>query len=103
MGANSKRFTVRCFSRPIESGYMAVCLQPYLVVKGRTSGEAKERMNALLRAYIEDAVADGTADVLMRRRAPLSLYAQYGIACVVHALRRSTETYTTECCVPQHV
>lgn len=82
---------------------MAACLQPYLVVKGRTPGEAKERMNALLRAYIDDAVSDGTADVLLRRRAPLSLYAQYSFACVVHAVRSSSEIYTTECCVPQHV
>jgi len=60
-------------------------------------------MNALLKAYCEDAVADGTQDVLLTRRAPASMYAQYGIAAVVHAVRRSTDTFTTECCVPQHV
>jgi hypothetical protein len=79
-----------------------VCLRPYLVTEGRTDGEARQRLLQLIEGYIKDAVADGTAELFLKRRAPFRYYAQFVAGRLFYVLDHSFKTFSKTCWIPQH-
>ena len=93
------------FSKRVADGrYIAVYLQPYLVVQGHSHREARTKLDALLQAYLEDATQDGRLHAALERRAPLSYRLEVWLSRLVHLLRRShtVESIRKTCCIPQH-
>jgi hypothetical protein len=107
MGRNQgeKRYVLRGYVLDRGDGrVLAICLRPYLVVEGRTVGEAKHRLHSLTHAYLVDACQDDRLDDAMSRRAPVRYYARYAVGQVqsfVHAFN-SVKPFTETCCLPQH-
>lgn len=84
--------------------FVAVCLRPYLVVEGRSIGEARHRLQSLVQGYSLDARKDNQLEYFMSRRASFRHYVRYSlgqIQSVAHALNTVTP-FTETCCVPQH-
>lgn len=74
-----KGIVVRGFIRRAEDGsaYEGICLTLNLPARGNTLEETERKLQALIVAYLRDAVRDGTWDEFVPRRAPLSYYATY--------------------------
>lgn len=96
------KIAIRGYVKKDGDRFVAVALRPYLVVEGKTVGEANHRMGQLIEAYLDDAVREGTFDAAMARKAPLPYRLRYWSAYCLHAMNRSFQPFTRTCCVPQH-
>ena len=96
---DSSKLLLRCLADRNEFGWQAFCLDFDLAAQGPTFEAARDRLNAMIVEYVHDALVGEDrehADLLLRRRAPFSLWARYywyRLLLVVHhtanGLRRS--------------
>lgn len=100
MEAGKSSLCIRGYSKKLEDGtYVGISLRPYLAVCGRSHGEARHKMDQLLRAYLEDAIRDERLPVVLKQAAPLSCRVEYLVASCVGAVSsviRSLQSFKLE-------
>jgi hypothetical protein len=80
---------MRCYvARRPNGRFVAVCLQPNLVVEARSQHEAKQQLETLIEAYIESATRDGELVHFMSQRAPVRFYIEYWFGRIKNQFRR---------------
>jgi predicted RNase H-like HicB family nuclease len=105
MPQNQRTFDLRCYVKGRPSGrFVAVCLKPNLVVEGSTQIEARQKLDQLLDAYIEEAGKDGQLEHFMAQRAPLHFYVEYWLGRLKRSASTLDHSFTTfnETKRPQH-
>ena len=93
---------LRCYCRPDDDGYLAVCLELFLVVRGATLEEAKAKLIEQIQSYLECIDEKNFRD-LFPRMAPLQYRIDYNrVKALVtanrfrHALRDKYECFLEE-------
>jgi hypothetical protein len=75
-----REYVLRSYVTRRPSGrFVAVCLKPNLVVEGGTQNEARQKLQQLLDAYVDDATKDGHLEYFMAQRAPLQFRVEYWV------------------------
>ena len=85
---------LRCFADRNEFGWQAFCLDLDLAAQGGTFEEARARLSDMIVEYVHDAMVgehQEYADVLLTRKAPLSLWARYWWYQLRSHVRRTTD------------
>lgn len=93
---------LRCYGRPDGDGYLAVCLELFLVVKGASLEEAKSKLIEQIKSYLECIDEKNFRD-LFPRMAPLQYRLDYNrVRALIaadrfrHALRNRYECFLEE-------
>ena len=85
--------------------FVGVCLTLNLVVEAPSLDDAKAKLDALIVAYLADAIEQDEFNAFVPRRAPFGRYLEYGwlrIENGLHALRTPFYVFTETRLVPQH-
>lgn len=100
MAQHQRAYVLRAYVKGRPNGrFVAVCLKPNLVVEGSTQVEARQKLEELLDAYVDDAVKDGHLEHFMAQRAPLRFRVEYWVGRLkrlAHALNRSFKPFNIE-------
>lgn len=85
---------IRCYIKPTQGQWVAVCIDLCLAVQADTRREAKEKLEAQIVSYVEEAltVDRDFADALLNRKAPLHQRLEYWLILATnkaHLLRTS--------------
>lgn len=83
----SKTYVLRGYVRQLENGkFQGICLSVNLLVESNSFEGAKKSLDALIKAYVEDAIKDGDLDAAMSRPAHWHHYAEFYWLSVLHRL-----------------
>ncbi len=98
MPRQQRAYILRAYVKGRPNGrFVAVCLKPNLVVEGSTQVEARQKLEQLLDAYVDDAAKDGHLEHFMAQRAPLRFHVEYWfgrLKRLAHALNRSFKPFS---------
>lgn len=97
-----RHYTVRGYIHRSGDRYVAITMQPYLAVEGKSFGEARHKMDVLIKAYLADALVNGEFDQAMARKAPFRNQCVYFLIACLHLMSTSFKPFTNTCCIPQH-
>ncbi|MCP5019795.1 MAG: DUF1902 domain-containing protein [Ketobacter sp.] len=76
----SKDRVLRCYAVQDNGAWVAACLDFSLAAQGDSFPEAKEKLEAMIQGYVEDAIVGEDreyADYFLKRKAPLSEWLRY--------------------------
>lgn len=89
MNVKPQQLVLRCFASKSGAQWQAFCLDLDLAVQGDSLEEVKQKISGQIAEYVYDALAGEDtqyAEQLLSRRAPLSLWATYYWAGLVHKI-----------------
>ena len=87
---SKKQFALRCYVKPDDNDFIAMCIDLTLAAKGKTLQEAKNNLHELMISYFQDLNKNNCKD-LFPRPAPLSFKLDYyKVACLVHCHRTAS-------------
>lgn len=70
--------TFRCMAFEDDGVFVAACLDLSLAAQGETMLEAKNKLDAQIKDYFDEAIADPAyAEQMLNRKAPLQLWLKY--------------------------
>jgi len=100
-----KTFVMRGYVRERPDGrFVGVCLRPGLIVEASSAEDALDKLHALIQAYANDSINDGTLECMMQR-APARFYLEYWTGRVRRLFRNLNgpfNTFTETRTLPQH-
>lgn len=86
---------LRCFSKKVEFGYAAVCIDLNLAAQGNTYAEAKTKLESMIESYVSEAFGEDSEyqEQLLNRKAPISLRFEYYLAWAVCKIAEFVRTF----------
>lgn len=81
-------YLLRGYVRRLIGGkWLGVCLTLNLVVEADSREGAKDKLEQLIDAYVNDAIENDEVDAFIPRRAPVSFYVEYFLLRLSHQFK----------------